>query len=228
MANYVTLQEVREQAGFQFKETGESLGNGDGSTVEFTVGHKPIVDRDFDDDIDADDVVVYASGSPVTVSSVDSDDGKVTLQTAPTDGSPITIDYDWSSVKDEVVQRYLDEAHDLILSKLAEVYALPLSETPNTIKLIEKRLAAGYLLDKEFSVGGEETEDTRGRRWIKWGEQKLEDIVNGKLELLDSSGNRLSQKSSNVGMEGWPDETTEDEKEEDSGGEIQFRIMKEF
>lgn len=221
MANYVTNQEVREQAGFQYKELSEVVA----TAKTFYVDNKPIVDRDYDGDVDTNDIVVYAAGSAVAISSVASATGLIVLTATPV--GVTTVDYDWSNLDDTTLITYVNEAHDYIIGKLAKVYSLPLASTPNILKLIEKRLAAGLLLDKEYSVGGDETEDSRGRRWIKWAEKKLEDIVDGKLELVDSSGNAFTQLSSS-GLDGWPDDTTEDADEDDSGGAIKFRIKKKF
>jgi len=227
MSNYVTNQEVREQAGFQYKVKGESLGTGNGTAKAFSVENIPIVDRNRDGVANASDVVVYVTGSAVALDSVGTATGLVTLTSTPAALSVITVDYDWSNLDDDTLTSYVDEAHDYVVGKLAKVYNLPLASTPNIIKLIEKKLAAGYLLDKEYSVGGDEAEDTRGSRWIKWAERKLEDIADGLLELVDNSGNVFSQKS-DIEIDGWPDETTEDDVEADSGGAIKFRIKKEF
>lgn len=232
MSYYVTLQSVREQAGFQFKERGEDLSpsTGDGSNKTFYVpsGKKPIVDKDYSGTpVGTPDIVVYANNVEVSVSSIDGDLGQVVLVSAPASGTPMTADWDWSNVEDDLVEEYLAEAHSYIQSRLYEKYSLPLSETPSLIKLIEKKLAAGLLLDKEYSVGGDETEDSRGRRWIKWAEEKLEEIVSGDLELIDSSNNPLGQRSG-VGVDGWPDDETEDDAEADSGGAIRFRVKKDF
>ncbi|HEC65849.1 MAG TPA: DUF1320 domain-containing protein [bacterium] len=231
MANFVSNQEVREQAGFQYKERAVALtGDVDGSNTIFYVPTRnlPIVDRDYDGDVDVNDIVVYGNGTDTAVSAVVAASGKITLTIAPPSGYTMTGDFDWSPLDDTTVTNYINEAHSLVLSKLSEVYDVPLSETPDVIKLIEKKLAAGLLLDKEYSVGGDETEDTRGRRWIKWAEEKLEEIVSGNLELLDSNGNVLAQKTSGAGVKGWPDNTTKDASEANSGGAIKFRIKKEF
>lgn len=231
MANYVTLQEIREQAGFQSKERSETLNpaTGDGSNKVFYVANKPIVDRNYSGTpVSVDDVVIYASASPVSVSEIDATLGKLTLASAPASGTPMTGDYDWSPMDSNVLQNYANEAHGLVIAAISEIYSLPLSETPDIIKLIEKKLAAGLILDKEYSVGGDETEDSRGRRWIKWAEEKLKEIKSGALTLCDSSGDVLTQKSAGEKIEGWPDSTTEDADESDSGGEIQFRIKKQF
>ena len=229
MSNYITLQEIREQAGFQFKERGEtaSPATGDGVNKVFYVVKTPIVDRTYSGTpVTIADVVLYITASPVAVSAVDAATGKITTTLAPPSGTPITTDYDWSSVDENVLQNYADEAHSLVLTAVAEVYSLPLPSTPNVLKLIEKRLAAGLILDKEYSVGGDETEDSRGRRWIKWAEQKLADIKSGALTLIDSSGTPLSQLTAEI--RGYPDATTKDKSEADSGGDIIFRIKKEF
>ncbi|MCX6013505.1 MAG: hypothetical protein NTV30_08895 [Chloroflexi bacterium] len=228
MTNYATNQEVREQAGFQYKQRSESLGNGDGSEWIFYVLNKPIVSRSNNGSpIGVYDVVVYVSGSPVGVSAIDGTLGKLTLTATPASGSPITCDYDWSNLDEYVLDEYVAESHDLVNAKVGNVYTLPLSGTSSLLKLIEKKLAAGLLLDKEFSVGGDETEDSRGRRWIKWAEQKLEDISNRELQLLDSNGNLLNMLELNA-ISGFPDNTTKDLGEDESGGDVKFRISKEF
>ena len=83
MSNFITRQEVREQAGFKYNIVGESLGDGDGTTVIFYTEEKPITDTDKSETVDSDDVVVYFNGTAVTVSSVDSANGKITLASAP-------------------------------------------------------------------------------------------------------------------------------------------------
>ena len=231
MSYYVSLQEVREQAGFQYKTRSEALdpSTGDGATTIFYTPNKPLVDSNHSGTpVGTPDVVVYENGVEVVASAVDGALGKLTLVLAPASSTPMTVDCDWSPLEDEMVENYLAEAHSLIDSKLAEKYGLPLSETPPVLSLIEKKLAAGLLLDKEYSVGGDESEDTRGRRWIKWAEQKLEDIVNGSLELRDSSGNTLSQKSA-AGLDGWPDSTTDGADVDDAGDDGPYtRMSDEF
>ena len=231
MSYYVTFQEVREQAGFQYKVRGEDLdpSTGDGVNKVFYTPNKPLVDKDYSGTpVGTPDAVVYENSVEVTVSAIDEDLGKVTLVLAPESGTPMTVDCDWSPIEDTIVENYLAEAHDLINSKIGEKYSLPLSETPKLLKLIEVKLAAGLLLDKEYSVGGDETEDTRGRRWIKWAEEKLENIVDGSLELRDSSGNVLAQKST-AGLEGWPDSTTDGADKDDAGDSgPNTRISDEF
>lgn len=229
MSNYVSNQEIREQAGFQSKERNESLADGDGSTVIFYVANKPIVDSNYSGSVSISDVVVRV-GTPFAISTpsaIDAASGKITLISAPADGTPVAIDYDWSILEETLITIYADEAHSLVLASVSEVYALPLSETPGLVKLIEKKLAAGLLLDKEYSAGGDGTEDTRGRRWIKWAEAKLEKIATGVLELKDSNGVVLTQKSG-VGLDGFPNNKTKDLPESDSGGAIHFRISKKF
>lgn len=229
--SYVSLQEVREQAGFQYKIRGESLtpSTGDGTNKVFTTPNKPLVDSNYSGTpVGTPDVVVYENDTEVTVSAIVGASGKLTLALAPASSTPMTVDCDWSPLDDTMVNNYLTEAHDLINSKIGEKYTLPLSETPSLLKLIEKKLAAGLLLDKEYSVGGDETEDTRGRRWIKWAEQKLEDIVSGSLELRDSNGTALSQKST-ASLDGWPDSTTDGADADDAGDSgPNVRITDEF
>jgi phage gp36-like protein len=228
MSNYVTNQEIREQAGFQCKERGESIGTGDGSNTIFYLDHYPIVDKDYNGSVSTPEVTVYANGTVVAVSVVVASDGKVTLVSAPATSTPVTADYDWSPIDEDTIQNYADEAHAYVLSKVGQVYSLPLTSTPKTLKLIEKRLAAGYLLDKEYSVGEEKGEDTRGKRWIKWAEDKLDQIATGELELVDDSGDLLEEVEDG-GIEGWPNEDTDDTDEDEGGDDgSTFKIMDKF
>ncbi len=229
MSNYAKNQEIREQAGFQYKERGETpTGDVDGSNKIFYTLNNPIVDSNKDGSVTIADVVVYV-GEPltsVTISAVDAVLGKITLASAPASGTPITDDYDWSNLNEAIIQQYADEAHSIVLAKISATYIIPLSETPDILVLIEKKLAAGLLLDKEYSAGGDGTEDSRGRRWIKWAQDQLKEIVSGSLLLLTSGGSTLAQASSD--MSGWPDSTTKDASKEDAGGKTHFRIKKQF
>ncbi len=228
MSNFVTNQEIREQAGFQYKERGESIGTGDGSNTIFYLDHYPIADRNYDGAVSTPEVTVYANGTAVVVSAVVAADGKVTLVSAPATSTPVTADYDWSSIDEDTIQNYADEAHAYVISKVGVIYSLPLTSTPKLLKLIEKKLAAGHLLDKEYSVGEEKGEDTRGKRWIKWAEDKLEEIALGELELVDDVGDPLDQIE-DEGIDGWPNEDTENTDEDDGGDDgSAFKIMDKF
>ncbi len=224
---YCKIQSIREQCGFQYKERGENIGIGDGVNTIFYTNQKPIVDRTYSDTVTVADVKVYVNNLEVVVSAIDPEQGKLTLASAPANGAKVTCDYDWTNIEDTLLDKYHKEATSQIDSKISILYALPLNPVPDLIKLIEKKLTAGLLLDKEYSVGEEEAENTRGRRWIKWAEEKLQMIVDKNLLLLDATNEILPQKTAGT-IKGWPDDTTATTSTEESGGDICFRIGKQF
>ncbi len=72
--------------------SGVSLGVGDGATQTFSWPSVGTESRDYP--IDSAAMVVYVSGSPVTVSSVDTDARTVTLAAPPGLGLAVTTDYE--------------------------------------------------------------------------------------------------------------------------------------
>lgn len=72
--------------------SGVSLGVGDGATQTFSLPSEGTESRDYP--IDNAALVVYVSGSPVAVSSVDTDARTITLAAAPGLGLAITADYE--------------------------------------------------------------------------------------------------------------------------------------
>ena len=233
MANYVSDEEVLEQAGFQDKERGEVLtGVVDGVNKIFYTSHTPIADRTYDGAVDPTDVVVYVNGAPVVVDTVVAADGQLTLHTAPALSAVVTGDYDWSPIYPIVVAAYHAQAHDQIQSTLAVVYALPLQSpsgpfVPPMVQLLEKRFTAGLLLDKEYSVGGDETKDNRGTNWIKEAKALLKSILDRKVQLMDASGTILTQRSAGI-VAAYPDSSAADNGEADDGVDIRIKMKQRF
>ena len=115
-----------------------------------------------------------------------------------------------------------------VKSSVAAIYSLPLSAECEIVGVITKTLAAGWLMWAEY---GEEASGTSkdGMAKVEEARSMLKAIRNGSLPLLDASDSEPSKISSPLNqMDGWPDETTEDEDEDDSGGAIRFRIKKKF
>lgn len=116
------------------------------------------------------------------------------------------------------------EADDIIDSYIHPVYALPLSETPSTIKSIAVRLSLGILLCDEY---GEEAQDTNkeGMRHKKWAEDKLKQIVSGELTLLNSSTPREELTRSTVALpEFYPTDTSSDTSSTDNNTAARIAI----
>lgn len=104
---YITRQDVREESGFQHvEENGSLTGILDGTNKTFMTEHKPIVDRNYDDVTNVEDVTVYVDGAPAEVNILDPANGVIELVDAPAADSQISIFYHHSQLTD----RYADEA----------------------------------------------------------------------------------------------------------------------
>jgi len=113
------------------------------------------------------------------------------------------------------VTDYQSAATSQINGVLKRVYTLPLSSTPEIIRLIEQKLAAGHLMLDEFGVEAEGT-DKDGQKKVDWAEQTLKEIESGLIQLVDANGDAFA-KGSQVTMSGWPDNNTD--KDDTSNGD---------
>ncbi len=66
----------------------------------------------------------------------------------------------------------VNAAHAIVVGKIGAFYTLPLSYTPAILELIERRLAAGFLLSNEY---GEQAEGTSkgGKAKTDWAMEQL-------------------------------------------------------
>jgi len=99
-------------------------------------------------------------------------------------------------ISSELINRYREEAELQVDGSLAIAYSLPLSSIPKMVTHITTLLAAGFLLSKEYGLEADVEISKTGQRKIDRAEELLQKIVDGKLLLIDSSGNELSKKSS--------------------------------
>lgn len=120
-----------------------------------------------------------------------------------------------ANVSDAKISTYHTAATSQIDGVLYRAYALPLSETPPILELIERKLAAGHLLLDQY---GEQAEGTSfdGKSKVKWAEDMLEQIENGYVTLIGADGNPLNQVSNKVNMSGWPNDSTGTDKTDQS------------
>lgn len=119
-------------------------------------------------------------------------------------------------------------AENEIKASVGVIYSLPLSADCEIIKQIARLLSAGWLMYKEY---GSEASGTAkdGMEKVKEARSMLKSIRERRLILLDEDDTELNKVTSPMTqVKGWPDSTTEDADEADSGGEIKFRIMKQF
>lgn len=123
-----------------------------------------------------------------------------------------------ANVTDAKITTFMDAATSHIDGRLAKVYSLPLEETPDSLELIERRLAAGFLLLEEYGEQAEGT-DKDGNSKINWANSELDKLVSGETQLIGDDDESLATSDS-VRMKGWPtpstgtDKTTQGEKDD--------------
>jgi phage gp36-like protein len=117
---------------------------------------------------------------------------------------------DNTNITNARVEDFQSIADSHIDGVLSRSYTLPLESTPAIIELLERKLAAGYLLLEEY---GSEAEGTGkdGQAKIDFAEKKLNEIESGYLLLTDSSGTTLA-RATRIGMRGFPNSSTGTDK----------------
>jgi len=149
--HYVTKQAILEEAGLSNPVLAELVsGAANGTNKVFTTTYKPLIDANYDDEVDPYDVTLYVNGVPVDVASVDATSGTITAITAPVSGDEVTADYRYTPVLDQYVQDVRDEAEDWINTEMDSVDPLPYTKVPPTIRKIARVYAAGMLLSKDY------------------------------------------------------------------------------
>jgi len=196
---YETKQRILEEAGLVHAVRDEvPAGLVNGSNKVFTVAHKPLADRNYDDTIDAEDVTVYVNGSAVTVAGVDETDGEITLLSAPASNADITVDYNYAVVADQVVCDVRDEAQDFVDEYMDGTDTVPYSPVPATIRKITRFYAAGLLLARDYGSGAD-IENTSKDGYLKmdkaeaWLEKYV--AIGGSSGLSSLSGAEVEVES---------------------------------
>lgn len=127
------------------------------------------------------------------------------------------------------VHRARKRAQQEVEGKLYDVYTLPFSEVPDTVKEITRLLAAGWLLYKEY---GSEADGTSkdGMDKVKEARSWLKQVVNSDIILRDNDGDVLTRTGKSYSdLAGWPDSTTDGTDDDDAGDDgPHVRISDEF
>ena len=100
----------------------ESMGSGDASKTAFYTNYYPIVDSTADSQVTTADIVVYVSGSPVTVASINPASGRVVLDAAPGDGLAVTCDYAYADMSEEAFTQAVADADALVEDLTGRVF----------------------------------------------------------------------------------------------------------
>ena len=148
----------------------------DGSNTDFYTKNFPLGDLDSDYKVDENDVHVFKvrevssvlTETEVTVSSVDIDDGKITLSSAPESDSELYITYCYTP------RHYpVDPVHDLIRRATAYLTAFMLKN-----KIQDESIVSRYTLDRLTVV---KMADTARHDYNKYRE--LIDTINNTMEV---------------------------------------------
>lgn len=181
--SYVPKQAIYEEAGLYQRVTNDSLaGAANGSNTTFTTSQQPLIDTNYDDDVDTNDIIVFVNGTAVTAQGIDSDTGIVTLAAAPANAATVTASYRTSAITDDLVEQYRDEAQALIDEAMNSVDPTPYDDenlypngVPATVKKMARTYAAGLMLIRDYGFN----RDTQGTS--KDGAMKL--------AMVEGSGN---------------------------------------
>lgn len=105
---------------------------------------------------------------------------------------------DANYVEDQLVDEKRADAEAMVNSKCSKITTVPFLEPyPRQIVMITRRMAAGWLLLKEYGPNTEgNPKSEAGQKLVDWAELQLEGIENGKIPLLDADGNDMRNTSS--------------------------------
>lgn len=186
---YSSLQDIREESGHQQivkLETPSGLVNS--SNKVFTVGRTYIVDRDYDDVVDvgtSGDVLVYDDSVAVSVASVDTNSGVITLTSAPATSSTVLVTYAYSLLSDTKVGKYRDEAIDYVQRKINGIIdygawtdADDSTGVPPIVQTVVRIYAAGLILIRDHGLNTDtENSSKDGYKRLSTAKSLLQDYM---------------------------------------------------
>ncbi len=98
-------------------------------------------------------------------------------------------------ISDSDVEYFIERTDDYIDARLYQLHSVPFTSTPPIIKTISSHLSAYYALRTLYVQSRTTDNDAWMTSFKNYAMELLDDIVNGKIILLDSSGNKISRKS---------------------------------
>lgn len=179
--SYATVQAIREGAGLLSRVNNEKpAGAVNSSNRVFVVRRRPIVDSDNDDEVTVADAQAFVDEVPVTVQGIDPATGKITLTTAPTTGSIVTVDYCFSPITDDYVAGKQQEADAWVDMKIKGSVKVPLNPVPGIICTVAEMYAAGLILTRDWgSRVDSELTSKDGFNKIKQARALIDDYLQG-------------------------------------------------
>ena len=198
---YITRQDVREEAGFQHvEENGSLTGILDGTNKTFMAEHKAIVDKNYDDVTNVEDVTVYVDGAIAPVNILDPENGVVELVDAPSADSDISIYYHHSPLVDRYIDDLIKQATAIIHRAFRSNGITTPFDTDNathadyypSIQLIVKLYAGGVALIRDYGSSSDTEETSKdGYKKLSTAKSELTSLLEALIKdpLIPNAGN---------------------------------------
>lgn len=187
MAKYESIQAILEEAGMSHQQLAEvPYGLANGTNKAFTTTHKPLSDTNYDDTVDASDVLVLVNGSPAEVATVNASNGVITLKNAPAVDAQMLIDYRYTATPMHTIEQLRSEAQQWVDDAMKQAgdcapydvdFADSTKQPHPTIRAITRYYAAAQLLIRDYGYN-QDTELTS-----KDGFKKLALIIGDKNDV---------------------------------------------
>jgi hypothetical protein len=132
------------------------------------------------------------------------------------------------NITDNMISERRDGAESEINDTLEGLYVVPfVKPVPATIRNIARLLTAGYLLQAEYGPVTSGTQ-SEGDSKLKEAHELLDRVQNKKIVLVSAATGSSMAVPGVGGVSSWPNVSTADAKEEDSGGDHLFRVKHRY
>jgi hypothetical protein len=196
MANYTSLQAIREMAGVQNLNVKEvPTGSINSSNKKFYLYNLPPVDTLYAENggWTTADLVAYVNGAAVTVAAVVVATGEVELSAAPATNSVVEITYTHSAVTDARVTQVRLEAQSWINSRLEGIVDYSdwtYANRPALLATITDLYAGGLILIRDYGSSADTDLSSKdGYKKMKQAEELLAQYLK---DVADNSGSTTS------------------------------------
>lgn len=152
--------------------------------------------------------------SRMVVSSIDADLGSVTLNTAPSTGASLVIDFASSELLPYQIEDVRLQAESIINQRLSICYDLPISPIPSVLTSMASRLGAALLLIRNYGGGARSTskdgyalyEQLMGKQQFPYSDSGAGVLEVGEIgmicrpayQLVDDNGNIIDRNDTDT------------------------------